>query len=683
MRSATEMLHLGHAEHLATFRIPSAILEGAGVESVTDSDARGRLGLNGHHNDDLGGILFPYRSPLTGERTGGRIRLDRPLSVGGKYISEPGCRHLFFPPDVAGLLRDANISVVIVEAEKSALALMALTARTGRKLLAMAVGGCWGWRRNDGKRPLSNGGSETKTSASPDFELIAWQGRSALLAFDSNAESNPEVQRARNALAKELAARGAIVSIAEVPAIDGVNGPDDLIAVSGDAAALQMLAAAKPSAPNAMQFSSPAWPEPLAAQAFHGLAGEIVRAIEPHTESDPAALLTQLLVGFGNLVGRGAYATVEADRHGCNLFCALVGVTAKGRKGTAWGQIRRLLERVEPDWAKGRIQSGLSSGEGLVWAVRDKIEKQEAVRESRRVVDYQTVVEDPGISDKRLLLTEPELASTLRVMGREGSTLSPIVRQAWDTGDLRVLTKNTPACATGAHISIVGHITRDELLRHLNSTEAANGFANRFLWVCARRSKELPEGGRIQDVDFAPLIDRLLRAAEAARSAGELQRDENARNIWRVVYGPLSEGRPGLLGSVTSRAEAQVLRLSLLYALLDGAHVVSAAHLEAALAVWEYAEASARYIFGDALGYPQADRLLKELRNAPRGLTRTDIQNLFGRHCESVEIESALRLLSERGSVRCTKEQTDGRPVERWFAVVAAAKEASKAEKAK
>jgi hypothetical protein len=151
-------------------------------------------------------------------------------------------------------------------------------------------------------------------------------------------------------------------------------------------------------------FSAPAgWPKPLDRQAFHGLAGEIVSAIEPHTEADPAALLIQLLVGFGNLVGRAPYTAVEADRHGVNLFVALVGVSSKGRKGTSWSQVRRVLEAVDPEWARGRLLSGLSSGEGLIWSVRDQLKKQQPVKENGRVVEYQTVVEDPGVSDKRLL----------------------------------------------------------------------------------------------------------------------------------------------------------------------------------------------------------------------------------------------------------------------------------------
>jgi hypothetical protein len=410
------------------------------------------------------------------------------------------------------------------------------------------------------------------------------------------------------------------------------------------------------------------WPKPLARQAFHGIAGEIVRAIEPHTEADPSALLFQLLGGFGNLIGRGPHTIADGARHGCNLFAAIVGVSSKGRKGTASNHIRRVLEAIDSQWAGRRIQGGLSSGEGLIWGVRDPIEKQEAIREKKLVVGYQKVVEDPGISDKRLLIIESELAATLRVMAREGSTLSTTIRQAWDTGDLRVLTKNSPAQATGAHISIVGHITRDELLRFLTSTDTANGFANRFLWICSRRSKSLPEGGDIQSVDFAPLTRRLAEIVSAARNAGELKRDDGARKIWREVYGALSESKLGLLGSVTARSEPQVLRLSLVYALLDGARIISAPHMLAGLAAWDYCEASAHFIFGDSLGHPEADRILVALRADPQGLTRTEIRDLFGRNQREPVIEAALTAIEERGLARRDTVQTRGRPTERWIA---------------
>jgi len=420
------------------------------------------------------------------------------------------------------------------------------------------------------------------------------------------------------------------------------------------------------------------WPNPPDATAFRGLAGEYVHLVEEHTESDPVALLAQFLVGFGNMIGRGPYFSVEADRHYTNEFVVLVGESSRGRKGTAWGNARRLLQAVDPGWADLRQQSGLSSGEGLIWAVRDRVMGRSAIRKGGRVVEYEEVEEDPGVSDKRLLVVEPEFASTLRVMGRDGSTLSPVVRQAWDSGDLRVLTKKSPANATGAHVSIIAHVTSDEFLRYLDRTEVANGFINRFLPICVRRARILPEGGRLHELDFLPLISRLGRAVELARTRGQLSRDEAARALWVDVYGQLSKGRPGLLGAAISRAEAHVVRLSLLYALLDGAERIGKVHLESALALWQYAESSARHIFGDALGEPLADELLAALRDRPEGMTRTEISSHFGRHRSGADLTRVLSALHERGLIRGQREQTEGRSAERWFATERA-KEAKEA----
>src|SRR5690606_31611641 len=417
---------------------------------------------------------------------------------------------------------------------------------------------------------------------------------------------------------------------------------------------------------------APQWPDPMAEEAFHGLPGEFVRLVEPHTEADPAGLLVQFLVAMGNVIGRGPHFVAEGSRHHLNLFAALVGLTAKGRKGTSWAHTGNIAAAVDETW-KDRVVHGLSSGEGLIWAVRDPITQRQPVKEKGRLTGYVDVETDPGVEDKRLLVVEGEFATALRVLGREGNTLSAVVRNAWDTGDLRTLTKNSPAKATGAHISIIGHVTRDELLRYLDSTEAANGFANRFLWVAVRRSKVLPDGGRLHEVDMAPLVRRLRAAVEFARSVGELRRDEEARAIWHEVYPELSEGKPGLLGAVIARAEAQVMRLACLYAVLDMSTVVRREHLLAALAVWDYCEASARFIFGDALGDPVADEILRALRQAgEEGMTRTAIrEDLFQRNMPSRRIQRALAVLVEAGLVSVERvTDTGGRPAEIFRAIV-------------
>ena len=410
----------------------------------------------------------------------------------------------------------------------------------------------------------------------------------------------------------------------------------------------------KPGATEPQRLS---WPE-LEPAALYGLPGVVVRAIEPHCEADPVAILANTLTAFGSVAGRGAFARVGGDEHHLKLFVGLVGETAKGRKGTSWGPVRGLLEGVDPGWASERVVGGLSSGEGLIYAVRDEV---------RGIRKEEEVILDPGEPDKRLLVLEGELASVLKVMGREGNTLSPVIRQAWDGDRLRTMTKNSPTKSTGAHISIIGHITKAELLRHLGETEAANGFANRFLWLMVRRSKELPFGGEWKTP--GALVRRLDAAVRFARTPRVVTWGASARDQWAEVYGPLSEGKPGLFGAVTGRAEAQTLRLAALYAAMDQSASIEREHLEAALALWDYAEESAGYIFGDATGDPVADAILQALRNAgDSGLSRTEIRDLFKRHQGAERINAALGELLRLGRVRRETEQTGGRPTERWVA---------------
>jgi hypothetical protein len=401
------------------------------------------------------------------------------------------------------------------------------------------------------------------------------------------------------------------------------------------------------------------WPE-LDPAALHGLPGDVVRTFEPHTEADPVAILANVMCAFGNVVGRGVFARVGTTEHHLKLFVGLVGETAKGRKGESWGPVKTLAEAVDPGWSAGRVMGGLSSGEGLIYAVRDEVRGERKGEE---------VVLDPGEPDKRLLALEGELAGLLKVMAREGNTLSATIRQAWDGDRLRTMTKNSPTKATGAHISIIGHITKAELLRHLSDTEAANGFANRFLWLMVRRSKELPFGGDISHENLKGLSRRLDAAVRFGRKPRPVRWGVSARGPWAEVYGPLSQGKPGLFGAVVGRAEAQTLRLATLYAAMDESETIEYEHLAAALALWGYAEESARYIFGDATGDPVADDIAEALRAAGGdGLSRTEIRDLFGRHKSADRITRALSELLKLGRVRKEDVPSGGRPTEKWHA---------------
>jgi hypothetical protein len=242
---------------------------------------------------------------------------------------------------------------------------------------------------------------------------------------------------------------------------DGVELPEDI-----------------PPAPSNHDSVIDKWPAPLAPEGLYGLAGDFVRMVSPHSEADEVALLLQFLAGYGSLIGRTAHFRAEADRHYGNLFVCITGSTSKGRKGSSWGHASKVLRRVDPSW---EVTSGLSSGEGLIHCVRDPIDK------------------DEGIADKRLLVQEPELARVLQASSRQSNTLTSVLRQAWDGDVLRTLTRTTPARATDAHISVVAHVTRFELRALMSKNDMSNGLANRFLWIAARRSKCLPDGGCLDE----------------------------------------------------------------------------------------------------------------------------------------------------------------------------------------
>ena len=419
------------------------------------------------------------------------------------------------------------------------------------------------------------------------------------------------------------------------------------------------------------------WPT-MGDGAYYGPLGEAARLMEPLTEADPAAVLVHLLVAFGSAVGRGPRLVIGSIRQTANLFAVIVGKSSKARKGTAWSNAREIIGPADEEWAKDRIKSGLSSGEGVIHAVRDAVIAREPIREggkkTGKIVEYQEVEVDAGESDKRLLVVEPEFARTLKAASRRESTLSPVLREAWDSGSLSTLTKS-PYKATGAHVSIVGHITKDELKRELSVCDSVNGYANRFLWCCARRARELPFGERRVGDAAAPAMVHIQSAIMWARARGDdfvVSMDSGARQLWRAIYSRLSADQPGLVGSVLGRAEAQVLRIALVYALADESDSVRRPHLEAALALWHFVEESAQNIFGDALGDSVADEILRVLRESPEGMTREGICDHFNRHTSAPRLTEALRLLAENGLATCTKEAARGgigRPAERWFAV--------------
>ena len=374
------------------------------------------------------------------------------------------------------------------------------------------------------------------------------------------------------------------------------------------------------------------------AAAYHGPMGDLAEVYRGQTEAHPIAILVMGLCGAGNCIGRGPNFLVGRTRHYTLENALVVGSSSFGRKGTAQDVADDVFAQIDPDWVEYRRLTSLSSGEGLV----------ESVRDARG--------DDPGILDKRLWVVCSEFSEIFKVLQRDGSTLSPKLRDAYDGKSLGVQTRKNPLHSTDPHISVCGHVPQDELTRLLrNNPELTNGFANRFLIVWTYRYCELPDGGNPDAAAVAQITRQLKKAIQKATNMGEMTRDQEASELWHDVYSQLNQELPGVRGAVLARGAAHCLRLSMLYALLDGSSTIRKVHLQAALAVWDYVIQSVTFIFGDATGDKVTDTILRAVRQEP-GITRTGISNALNRHVTAVEITDCLARLIEW---RMVVEQTE------------------------
>jgi hypothetical protein len=392
----------------------------------------------------------------------------------------------------------------------------------------------------------------------------------------------------------------------------------------------------------------PAYPWPrLDPAALHGLAGDVIRAIASETEADPAAMLFTLLSMVGNVLGADACARVGDQRHPGRLFVAIVGDTSAGAKGMSEAAVRPIVRAAFPEWFDSRRFAGFGSGEAIV----------------AEYVDEAT--------DRRGFIFEPEYARVLTVAGRDGSTLSPIFREAWDGGTLAVRRAKERIVARDVHLSVVAHITPSELRTKLAEGDVLNGFANRFVFVASRRSKKLPSGGHVDPAVIGQLAKRLSSVIRPTHKT--YARSPEAEALWEKLY--LAEpDRDGAVGSLTARAHAQRLRLSVLYAALDGADEIRPEHLRAGDACWRYAVESVEHIFGSLRGDRVQDRLLDALRKAwPGGLTGAEQDGIFAKSLRPGQIAEARAQLEMRRLIHTESVASNsvkgGRPTVRTYAV--------------
>ena len=350
-------------------------------------------------------------------------------------------------------------------------------------------------------------------------------------------------------------------------------------------------------------------------QLFQTSLGKSILKICEDVEASPIAILTQLLTMFGNVVGRSIYFPLNASSNlYSNIYTVVVGETSRGRKGTSYGVANKIIFESTEQYGKC-CKVGLSTGEGIIHAIRNPTE------------------EDNGVSDKRLLLTETEFARALEVIKRDKETTSSVLRDSWDSPpSIATLTKTNPSIASDPHIGFIGHITPNEFRSKLSAKEISNGFANRFIPIYSMRMNTIP---RAKNLDFSTLFDtddfkRRINDLPI-NNRFELHSDALAYHD-ELYYKFEGDSRSELNEELKARGFQNLLKLALIFSRFHGQEAITKESLIYAEEIIDYSHQTIDFLFSKfAKLSKDAKKVLKEIKTHG-SLNRTQIRDLFNRN---------------------------------------------------
>ncbi len=412
----------------------------------------------------------------------------------------------------------------------------------------------------------------------------------------------------------------------------------------------------------------PLTPPTMDPAGFPPLVAEIVEAACANSEAHPVAVAANMIAWFCCLIGRVLYQLIGDAAIHCRPFVLIVGKSGKARKGTAEHTVRLIFKRVDEllreeldNDDRLRVHAGgVSTGEGIAWAIRDPREPDENGKGG-----------DPGVHDKRLLVVESEFDNLLSQLRRENNTLSATVRNLFDGRDMEPLTKTSQTRATRPHVVIVGHVTGHELREKSTENDAANGLMNRFLMLYVYRPKlvPLPEPTPRQVIDLlagkiAAAVHKITGGNLHGHNEVDAQLSQEARELWVTEYPRLTRDRDGKGGSLLARSEVYARMLAMIFAAMDGRTVIEPQDLRAAVAWIEYWHASVTYVFNtpdDADELDEFTTAVLDVITKNPGITLTGLQEHWNRK-RIKDVRAAVERLSNLAPplIQAVKDQQTG-----------------------
>jgi hypothetical protein len=398
--------------------------------------------------------------------------------------------------------------------------------------------------------------------------------------------------------------------------------------------------------------------------AGYGIAARFVEAIFQSTELERVALLLQTLSAVGCMMGRNAFYSNGLTSHYPNVNSIIVREHNNEPTDSTSTIVRELVRSIDPVWSKSHARSGLLASQQYVDLVRDPIYEQIGPAENSR-----PKLLSPGSRYKSVFVLE-SIGSLLGFNGRKGEDLQNNIGYSYMGLPVWKSTGSRIFCATDATITINSVALRKDLEILMLSKNRIAEIGQFFLWSCIPQSAPC----QITISDIAVVVRKFSqlfrRAIDFAKQHRQIRISQDAEYSLSNIRSTYMHHRAGLYGLITDYAESHILRLALIFALLDQSPTISAQHLQAANAIWAYCDQSCQILFGTLSGCTLADKIELIIRNSgPSGISRTKLNNSLGRNFTRDQINYAIAYLESSELIVTQRNPGKGRTEVRYFRI--------------
>ncbi|MET9249703.1 hypothetical protein [Nonomuraea sp. NPDC003709] len=365
--------------------------------------------------------------------------------------------------------------------------------------------------------------------------------------------------------------------------------------------------------------------------------------------------MVSLMSAYSAYIGYGPTVETGKGSSPLALWGVLVGRSGVGRKGTATGIARRVVEGAFASFAEESVVEGLpATGLGFITELADRAE---------------------GTLANPVWFIEEE-GDALLSNARRDAKVGIYLRKSFDAQTIAHKTKVDDLRVRRPHLGLTMHVQPRNWAAVAGGKDATGGTWNRLLPVWVQQSKTLPV------FESSDAHEVIRQAARALRQAGDYARQvdtvtvpAHVAHLFEAKHRPIVEAMISTeaMSQYAERAMAYMIRLAGLFALSERRDEVSERDFDAALALVCYSIETIAYVLPEAEASEETALTVKVenyIREAGQaGRTATEIYRAL-----TIKASDLREVVAQLDTIEIVKGQsakgTGGRPSMRYLYVM-------------